>query len=62
MPATENTEVRTSVSRYEMADLLNLLADVKDGRKMSLRNRQLADELRESIIAGTPEHQRVTPA
>lgn len=49
----------TTLSAYEMADLLNLLADVAAGRLIRKDRRREAEELRDSIIAGTPIAQRV---
>lgn len=48
----------TTIHRTEMADLLNLLADVASGRRMSPANQRLAADLRDSIISGTPFDQR----
>lgn len=50
----------TTINAIEMADLLNLLQDVSEGRKFQPDRQRRAMELRESIIAGTPEHLRVT--
>jgi IS5 family transposase len=61
MEATDSTSrlVRTTIAPEEMADLLNLLADLAEGRTFRADRRQRAIEVRESIIAGTPEAMRV---
>lgn len=53
-------EVTTTLSGYEMADLLNLLEDVARGCRLSESRQRVAKDLRSSIIAGTPESQRVS--
>jgi hypothetical protein len=53
-----NGLVRSTIHQTEMADLLNLLADVASGRRMSANNQRMASNLRETIIAGTPEAER----
>ena len=56
----ETMNARTTIPTTEMADLLNLLADVAAGFRIGVERQRRAEQLRDSIIAGTPEASRIS--
>jgi hypothetical protein len=49
----------TSIYRSEMAELLFLLGEVASGVRIGVAWQIRAEQLRDSLIAGTPEEQRI---